>query len=203
MVIEKSKYESTLWGKKCIGYEINTLEELRELKKRHLATTIYMFNDGCLSFRTLDSIRKDCKGKTVKINGDETKTMYNYYMDGGHITKLANKYVFRCETLRGYPNTYIILWYTKNERITVKTQNLLWSNVTKTIETDTNKYAENTVKMVKLIPRHPQILTGDIDFSIIKWGGGDTTTYNIWDSETYIKTFNKNLFWGKKLKRGV
>ena len=61
-----------------------------------------------------------------------------------NIIKLFNNYTFNCECLRGYSNTYKIRWQTKKEYITVETKNNLWLDVCNTIETDKNKYAENT-----------------------------------------------------------
>ena len=196
-MIKKSKYKSNLWGKNCLSFEIDTLKDLRQLKKDYPAKQLYKQSTGCTSFRTLDLIKKELEKITIKTEDSKELNSFDYHMNKGDIVKLTNPYVFICETLRGYSNNYKIQWHTEKEIITVKTKNNLWDKVTVTVETDKNKYAENTVRPVKLVSLHPQILTGVLGFNVVYWSGGNTTTYNDSVDKEYIKTFNKNLFYGE------
>ena len=200
-MINKSSHKSNLWGKKCIGYEFDTLEELRQLKKQHPAVTAYSFSDGCFSvLRSLESIRIELGKKSLQTTDGKVlkgKALVEHYFADGSIKELATPYVFKCSGLRGYSNTYHIEWLTEKEWITAETRKNLWTEVTETVEKESDKYAENTVKPVKLISLHIQKMTKEYDFHTINWYGGSISTVNYDKDKLSKNIFLKNLFYGK------
>lgn len=195
-MITESKYKSKLWSKTTKSFNIDTLEDLRQLKEKYPSVSMYKFKDACLSFRTLAEIKKECEGKTVKMQDGRVLSEYDYHKEKRHIVKLANDHIFKCEPLRGYSNTYKIEWITRKYRITVTCKINLWQTVTVRHERDKDKYAQYTVRAVKLIPLYPETLTKEIHFNIITWFGGSMTTYNTDKEDRYVETFDHNLFYG-------
>lgn len=196
-MITESKYHSKLYGKRTRSFEFETLEDLRQLRARFKAVQIYYFKDACVSFLTLPRIRKQTKEKTVNVAGDIIP-LFQYLKQRNKIIKLANLHRFTCEVLRGYSNTYKIEWQTKTEIITAKTKINLWREVSQTIETGKNDYAQHTVKTVKLVPHRPQILKTNYSFALIRWYGGNVTTYNDNTTDEHIKAFDLCLFYAMK-----
>lgn len=196
-MITESKYHSKLYGKTTRSFEFETLLDLRTLKEQLEAVTIYYINDSCVSFKTLNRIKKELKDKTVSSAG-KTFSLYEWLKRQNNIVKLTNPYRFTCEALRGYPNTYKVEWQTRKEIVTAETKTNLWQEVTQTIETGKNEYAEHTVKPVKLVPHRVQIIKTNYDFEVIRWYGGNVTTYNKNPNPEFVKAFDLCLFHGRK-----
>ena len=197
--IKEHSYHTKLYGKIWRNFDFQTLQELNELKQLFPADTAYKLSDCCTSLpRTMESIKKELQNSTMKDLAGKDWTRYEYAKQHGQIVKLTSPYIFRCECLRGYQNTIIIEWISGDYQIKAETKKNLWPNVTETTETDTNTYAENTVKPVKLIPLHPQKLrTYTHAFHYINWSGGNITTININESDEYVKEFETAIFENK------
>lgn len=198
-MIKEHSYHGKLYGKKTVTFEFETLEELRELKERYPSVTIYKFKDCCLSFRSLSSIKKELKGKTIKLQSGETLALFDYYKKKPDaIEKLANSYIFKSSDLRGYGNTFYIEWQTKTQIVTAETKNFLWTNTARFEETDTNHYAEHTVRAVKLVPLRNAKLGINYSFNYIHWSGGDISTINTLNDPDSIREFELELFYNEK-----
>lgn len=203
-MIKQHSYKSSLYGLKRLIFDFETLEDLNSLVKKYKPLKeVYSFKDGCMSaLRTLKSIKKELNKRTLTTQEGKTlkgKALVDKYFIDGNINKLANPFIFDCEVLRGYSNTYKIEWITlKNEWIICETKVNLWGDVLRPHIVQNNEYAQHTIKQVLLIPLKSESLTGELNFDIIKWHGGRITTLNYFDDKEYKKVFEYNLFKGKK-----
>lgn len=204
-MITQRTHTSKLYGKQTLYFEIEDLQDLRGLKKLYPAIPLFKVSDGCTSIRSMDTIKAEYENKTVRLLNGQTVKYLDHLLYTGKIESLVNPYIFNCSTLRGYSNSYEIVWYTNKYIIHVKPTEKdvwnklnFWQNVLEKHERESNEYAQNTVRNVKLIPVYPETLTKEINFNVIYWSGGNTTTYNSYNDPDYIKTFHINLFYGQK-----
>lgn len=203
-MITKSSHKSNLWGKKLVGYEFETLKDLYTLKMKHPAVKAYSFKDGCFSeLRSLESIKTEIRKRVLTTTDGRLlkgKTLLDEYFADGSVKELATPYTFKCSGLRGYGNTYEVSWLTDKEWITAKTKNNLWKEVTIEVEVEADRYAEHTVRPVKLIPLYIDKMTKEYPFETIKWYGGNISTINYDKDKLANSIFLKNLFYGKRLR---